>query len=263
MDLIESGDKVFVQERHEAILDLLKENRSLKVSDLVSRFKVSIETVRRDLEFLEKEGHLKRVHGGAVLDEVKSQELTFSVRETKNIYEKKEIAEIASRFVKEGQSIALDVSTTNTEFTKVLKTKFERLTVVTNSLPIAVELSDMPHYTIILAGGVLRNQELCTVGEMAESFISQFHVDTFFMSTSGISVTEGLSDYGIGEVQLKKRMLKSAQQCIVLADSSKFDVVSLLKVCDLNNIDGIVTDSQLKPAIAAKYRNIGIEITNH
>ncbi|PLR87803.1 DeoR/GlpR transcriptional regulator [Bacillus canaveralius] len=253
---------MLVHDRHEKIIELLGKNKSLKVSSVTSMFGVSTETVRRDLEYLEKEGYLRRVRGGAVLDDVNSKEMNFTFRETKNIDEKREIAEIAKRYVSEGQSIALDVSTTNTEFAKALKGEFQRLTVLTNSLVIANELAEMPHYTIIMPGGVLRNEELCMVGHMAGEFFKGFHIDTFFMSISGISLTEGLTDYGIGEYQVKMKMLESSRNCIVLADSSKFDVASLLKVCHFDRIDRIISDSKLTNKIFQKYAKEGIEIVN-
>jgi DeoR family fructose operon transcriptional repressor len=253
------GVFMFAKERYDKIIDLLKQDKAIKVSHLVEEFGVSIETIRRDLEHLEKMGRLKRVHGGAVLEENRN-ELTFTVRESKNIKSKKEIAEKATRFVTEGQSIAIDVSTTNTEFAKALKNKFERLTVLTNSMIIAEELSKMPEYTILFAGGILRNKELCTIGDYAEEFVSQFHIDTFFMSMSGISLTKGLTDYGVGEVQVKKKMLEVAGNCIVLADSSKFDVVSLAKVCDFNQISRIITDSNIDKNLLNNYLENGIEV---
>ncbi|MBE1445087.1 DeoR/GlpR family transcriptional regulator of sugar metabolism [Paenibacillus sp. OAS669] len=252
---------MFVQQRHQAIIQKINKEKSVVVSDLIEMFGVSFETVRRDLEFLEKEGFLKRVHGGAILADIdykKEQPLTF--RETKFVEEKKQLVELATRYVEEGQSIALDVSTTNTEFARALKRKFERLTIITNSLPIANELVEMPNYTIILTGGVLRNQERGVVGELAEAFVSQFHADLFFMSVSGISLEEGITDYGIGEIQLKKIMHKNAKRTIALADSSKFEVVSLIKVCAIDEVERIVTDSLIDPEIVEKYANSGISI---
>src|SRR5699024_9811535 len=99
----------------------------------------------------------------------------------------------------------------------------------------------MPDYSIIFAGGVLRNDELCTVGNFTEDFITQFHIDIFFMSVSGISLIKGLTDYGAGELQVKKKMKEIVQHKIVVADSSKFDVVSLLDVCPLYEVDRIIT----------------------
>ncbi|GGB45637.1 DeoR family transcriptional regulator [Virgibacillus dakarensis] len=251
---------MFAKERHKEIVKIVRKDKSVKVSQLMKYFNVSFETIRRDLEFLEKEGLLTRVHGGAVLEEVNNRELSFTVRESKYLKEKQEIAKKATDFVVEGQSIAMDVSTTNTEFAKKLKEKFTRLTVLTNSMTIANELSEMPDYTIIFAGGILRNQELCTVGDFTEDFITQFHIDTFFMSISGLSLTKGLTDYGAGELQVKKKMMDIAQHRIVLADSSKFDVVSLLKVCEFNQINRIITDSKINENVLEKYRNTGIEV---
>ncbi|MCS7458879.1 DeoR/GlpR family DNA-binding transcription regulator [Paenibacillus doosanensis] len=252
---------MFVQQRHQAILQKLHKEKSVVVSELIEMFGVSFETVRRDLEFLEKEGFLKRVHGGAIpaeIDYKKEQPLTF--RETKFVEEKRQLVELATRYVTEGQSIALDVSTTNTEFAKALKPKFERLTIITNSLPIANELVEMPHYTIILTGGVIRNEERGVIGDLAEAFVSQFHADLFFMSVSGISLEAGVTDFGIGEVQLKKLMHKNAKRTIALADSSKFEVVSLLKVCGIDEVERYVTDPLIDREIVERYKSHGLEI---
>lgn len=251
---------VFAKERHEEIAKQVRQDKSVKAVELMNYFQVSFETIRRDLLYLEKQGVLTRVHGGAVLEEVNSRELSFTVRESKHLQEKEEIAEKATNYVVEGQSIAMDVSTTNTAFAKALKRKFSRLTILTNSMTIARELSEMPDYTIIFAGGILRNQELCTIGDFTENFITQFHVDTFFMSISGVSLSKGLTDYGAGELQVKKKMMEIVQQKIVLADSSKFDIVSLLNACSIYEVDRIITDSNIQQNTINKYQDAGVKI---
>ncbi|MDT8719062.1 DeoR/GlpR transcriptional regulator [Clostridium sp. 19966] len=253
---------MLVQERHSKILEILDKDRSVKVSYLMQLFNVSIETVRRDLEYLEKEGYLKRVHGGAVLEKVGTNEVNFTVRETKNINEKAEIGELAARYVAEGQAIAMDVSTTNTEVAKAIKKKIKRLTVITNSLTVAEELSDMEEYTIILIGGVMKKEERCILGAMAEKFVEQFHIDITFASCSGISLSSGITDYGIGEVEIKKKMMLCAQQTIFVADSTKFGVVSLLDVCGFDKGNLIITDSKLNAKVKEKYTALGVEIIN-
>lgn len=253
---------MLAQDRYKKILELLEKDNSVKVSALTKLFNVSVETIRRDLEHLEGEGYLKRVHGGAVLEKIGSIEMNFSTREKEYQEQKLQIGEIASRFVKEGQSIALDVSTTNFELAKVLKKNFNKLNILTNSLSIAMELADMENYTIILSGGILRPQEYSLIGELAENNMGNFHVDTAFISISGISLREGLSDYGFGEVRVKRKMMQIAQEVIIVADSSKFDTVSLLKVCDFSDINMIITDADLKPGILEKYLKQGIEIVN-
>jgi DeoR family transcriptional regulator, fructose operon transcriptional repressor len=254
--------ELLVQDRYKKICDILERENSVKVTTLTNLFGVSVETIRRDLEYLEGEGLLKRVHGGAVLERINGLQSTFNCREDEYKEQKAEIGEIASRYIREGQSIAVDVSTTNYEVIKVLKQKFKKLTIITNSLSILNELADMEGYTVIALGGILRGDELSFIGAMAEENISKFHVDTAFISMSGISLREGLTDYGFGEVSIKKKMMKIAQENIVLADSSKFDVVSLLKVCDFNDINMIITDSSLKQSLHEKYQKNGIEVIN-
>jgi DeoR/GlpR family transcriptional regulator of sugar metabolism len=252
---------MFAQQRHQAIVKKLEREKSIKASELMELFGVSFETIRRDLEHLEGEGLLKRVHGGAVSKQLDyTREIPLTVRESAFLKEKNEIAEIASRYVTEGQSIALDVSTTNTEFAKLLKRKVERLTVITNSLPIANVLVDMPHYTIVLIGGVIRNAEQSLIGDLAEQFAARFHPDLFFMSMSGVTLEEGITDYGIGEIQVKKMMLNNAKRTIALADSSKFDCLSLTKICGATEVERFVTDSGIDREIVDRYRKHGIDI---
>ncbi|TMV52743.1 DeoR/GlpR transcriptional regulator [Paenibacillus mesophilus] len=252
---------MFAQQRHQAIVQKLEREKSIKASELMELFGVSFETIRRDLEHLEGEGLLKRVHGGAVSKQLDyAREIPLTVRELAFLKEKSELAEIASRYVTEGQSIALDVSTTNTEFAKHLKRKVERLTVITNSLPIANALIDMPHYTIVLIGGVIRNAEQSIIGDLAEQFAARFHPDLFFMSMSGVTLEEGITDYGLGEIQVKKTMLNNAKRTIALADSSKFDCLSLTKICGANEVERFVTDPGIDREIVDKYRKRGIEV---
>ncbi|WP_409342042.1 DeoR/GlpR family DNA-binding transcription regulator [Paenibacillus sp. MBLB4367] len=254
---------MFAQERHKAIVRKLQREQSVKASELVELFEVSTETIRRDLEHLECEGLLKRVHGGAVAAEPGlGEEIPYAEREIEQLEEKNELAEIAVTYVSEDDSIALDASTTNERFAKALKSRVERLTVVTNSLRILNELIDMPHYRIILAGGLVRSDERSIVGDMAEAFISQFHVDTFFMSMGGVSLAKGITSYGIGEVSLQKAMHRNAQKTIALGASSKFDTVSLLKVCDCAEVECFVTDSKINKDIVRAYGEHGIEIVH-
>ncbi|WP_066495193.1 DeoR/GlpR family DNA-binding transcription regulator [Abyssisolibacter fermentans] len=253
---------MLAQERYEKILNIIEEDGSVKVSMLTKLFNVSIETIRRDLDYLEKEGYLKKVYGGAVLEKVSMKQLARQTREKENIEEKKEIADIAVRFISEGQSIAMNASTTNLEIAKVLKLKCKKLTVITNSLLIASELADMDKYTIILTGGIFRKEEFSLVGGLAKNNISEFNVDTAFISVSGVSLYAGITDYDIDELQIQKQMINISQQVIVLADSSKIDTRSLLKVEDLNKINMIITDSTLKKNILQKYNQNGIEIIN-
>ncbi|MEV5029423.1 DeoR/GlpR transcriptional regulator [Paenibacillus sp. LPE1-1-1.1] len=252
---------MFVQQRHQLIIQKINTDKSIRASELMETFGVSFETIRRDLEHLENAGYLQRVHGGAILKQLDySTEIPLPIRESIYLTEKTELSQLAVRYVTEGMSIALDVSTTNTLIAKALKTKFDKLTIITNSLPIVNELIDMPGYTLVMIGGVIRQEEQSIIGDLAEEFASRFHADLFFMSMSGVTLEEGITDNAIGEVQVKKIMQAKAKRTIALADSSKFDQVSLLKVCGCAEVERFVTDSKIDRDVVARYKQSGIEI---
>ncbi|WP_364151524.1 DeoR/GlpR family DNA-binding transcription regulator [Paenibacillus sp. LPE1-1-1.1] len=250
-----------MQQRHQLIIQKINTDKSIRASELMETFGVSFETIRRDLEHLENAGYLQRVHGGAILKQLDySTEIPLPIRESIYLTEKTELSQLAVRYVTEGMSIALDVSTTNTLIAKALKTKFDKLTIITNSLPIVNELIDMPGYTLVMIGGVIRQEEQSIIGDLAEEFASRFHADLFFMSMSGVTLEEGITDNAIGEVQVKKIMQAKAKRTIALADSSKFDQVSLLKVCGCAEVERFVTDSKIDRDVVARYKQSGIEI---
>lgn len=249
------------QERKNKILEILKDKQSFKTSDFIEAFNVSNETIRRDLEDLEQNKKLIRVHGGAIpTSDFPVQELNFIKRSTIYIEEKHEIAETVLPFINEEDYLALDVSTTNSEIAKKLVTNFDKLTILTNSIEIMTILSQKPNFTVIVPGGVLRNEELAIVGELAETGVSQFNIHLFLMSISGISLQSGLSDYGIGEVELKKKILKNSKHTLVVADHSKFKQVAFQKVCNLDQVNGIITDSKVDSSIEQLFREYHIDI---
>lgn len=250
------------QERQEKIMGLLQDKRSVKASELSKYFGVSIETIRRDLDYLKKEGQLTKVYGGAILEKVVAQEQNLILRASTNHALKQEIARIACRFVEEGQSIAMDSSTTNLEIAKMLKKNFDRLTVITNGIDIAMELRDKEHFNTVLTGGTLRVGEVCLVGGLAEEFLDKFHIDKVFASVSGISISNGFTDYGLGEYHVKMKMIERAREVIVPADSSKFDVISLIKVGNLDLCNFIITDSRLNENVLQKYQENKVRIVN-
>lgn len=250
------------EERYEVITKLIEKNKIVKVPELIKIFNVSVETVRRDLEYLEKEGYLKRVYGGAVFEKVSDSESILTKRQIEHVDEKMYIASLAVQHVNDGQSIIIDMGTTTLEFAKELKNKVKKLTVITNSMIIAKELSDMDDYTIILTGGVLRKDEFSLSGYMTERLIEEFHIDVAFLTVGGISIEAGITDYDMNEVQVKKKMIKSAEQVIVLADSSKFNVKTLINVCGFKDINLIITDNIIKNYTLIKYVNEGIQVIN-
>lgn len=255
---------MLANDRHNKILEMLERDGSVRNSKLVTIFEVSLETVRRDLDFLEKQGLLQKVHGGAILNSKNKENAnqTYIVRETKNIEEKREIATLALKFINENETIALNSSTTSIEIARLIKDKFTSLTVVTNSLRIAEELADKKGINLILAGGIYNKNEFAFLGEITERFLNEFIVDKAFVSVGGISLKRGITDFLIDEVIVERKMIKIAEEAIILADSSKIGSNSLIKVCDTEEVDFIITDSKFKDEDKEIYLQNGIKIIN-
>lgn len=253
---------MLANDRYNVILDFLEKEGSIKTSKIVELLGVSLETARRDLDYLEKQGSLQKVHGGAILKNREENTMTYSLRETKNTEEKKELANIALKYINEGETIALNSSTTNIEIARLIKNRYSSLTVVTNSLRIAEELADVKGINLILAGGIYNQNEFAFLGEITERFLGNFLVDKSFISVGGISLKRGITDFLMDEILVERKMIEIGEQAIILADSSKIDTNSLIKICDMKDIDFIITDSRLDEKIKEKYIEQNIKIVN-
>lgn len=250
---------MFAHERYEIILELLYRNKVVKAAELAERFKVSIETIRRDLEYLEKQGNLQRVYGGAALNKHIGVEIEYSSRETRNLDEKKEIGKKAAELIENGDTVILDLGTTCLEVARNLRNR-ENLTVITNSIKIATELVDVIGIRVFLMGGLIRGKELASSGFLTENGLKQFNVDKAIISVGGITIDNGITDYHVEEAQARKVMIDAAEQVIAVTDYSKFGSRAFIKVCDLNSIDTIVTDWQTPMGIIKNYENEGMNM---
>ncbi len=237
------------QQRHDIILSILAETGNVHTADLVKRMDVSSETIRKDLDYLEKSGQLTRVHGGAIPTSDKEPTMnpgyiTLSTRKTQNVEQKKAIVQYAVSMVEENQVIALDYGSTSQLMVMALKERFQKLSIITNSIQNALLLSDVPGFTIILVGGVLNKDEYTIVNPLI-SLEDTFHIDTYFMSASGIDPVIGCTDLGFSEATVQNQMRHAARRTVVYADSSKFGRASLVRVCPLEEVDCIITDRGL------------------
>jgi DeoR/GlpR family transcriptional regulator of sugar metabolism len=229
-------------ERRNKILAILQKESRVVVGDLSKAFNVTEETIRRDLEKLEKEGFAKKAYGGAIINENVNVDLPFMVRKTANVSNKQEIAEMIASLIQDGDHIMMDASSTAVYIAKQLKNK-KNLTIITNSVEILIELSDVTGWKVLSTGGVLKEGSLSLVGHQAEKMISSFHVDKTIISCKGLDTEKGISDSNELEAHIKKLMIDSANVKILAADSTKFDKQSFTKICDLSEIDMIVTDA--------------------
>ncbi len=230
-------------ERRNLILEKLQAEKRVVVSELSQLYNVSEETIRRDLDKLEKEGLAIKSYGGAVINEDISIDLPFNVRKNQNVSGKQKMAEIVASMVHDGDHIFLDASTTAVFVAKALKER-ERLTVITNSMEILLELSDVSGWNIISTGGVMKEGYLAFLGSRTEESIRSYFVDKVIFSCKALD-----KDWGIMESQeafgsTKKAMMSSGKEKILVIDSTKFDQTAFSVAGKLRDVDIVVTDRE-------------------
>lgn len=249
-----------LQERRNKIMEILREDGIVKVSELMKLFDVSIETIRRDLEYLEEHGMLGRVYGGAVPVQPRATEPSYQTREIKHFKEKKAIGERAVELVKDEDVIAVDIGTTTLEFAKALVGK-RRVTVITNSMKIAMVLSEDADIRVLMVGGeVRRGGGFSVSGFLADNDMGHFITDKYFIGVGGLSLSKGITDYHLEESNLRRIVIKNTQKVIALADYSKIGAVAMNKICGLDQVDTLVTDSNVESFVVEGLRDNNVEV---
>lgn len=246
------------QDRRNQIIDLVTQQRTVKNTELMERFGISIETVRRDLKHLEQQGYLKCVYGGAVLNSSLGNEPEYAQRVKNRFREKTAIAAAAARLVKPGDSVYLGVGTTVESMAQYLK-NFKELTVFTNALRTAIALSECSGCSVFLSGGQLRAKELTLSGFPSEENFDHFNVDKAFVGIGGIA-GDHVTDFHLGEARLHNRLIQNARQAIVLADSGKLGVRAMTNICTLKDIDIVITDSGATKQQIRELEQAGVQV---
>ena len=250
---------MFVEQRREKILNLLSENYIVTVAELADKFGVSLATIRTDLNRLDQEGKITRTHGGAVLKQEKvsrNVDHSYQIRATLNIEEKHQIAENAIKYLKDGQCIFFDASSTCYELAKVLFESSLRITCITNGLEAAILLKENPRITVLIVGGMVRGSSNAVEGLMGIDMLKNFNIDIFFLGSSGISLINGITDFNIYEMELKQRVIEMTDKVIALMDYTKFDTSSNIRLVNLEDVDLIITNKALPQAAAKKYQKV-------
>jgi DeoR/GlpR family transcriptional regulator of sugar metabolism len=248
-------------ERRHSLLELLRKQPGLRVPELAEALGVSEGTVRNDLNALDQQGRLTRVHGGAVLNEpALFQSNSFLFRFQKNAAAKQAIARQAAALVNNGDSLMLDASSTCYYFARALS-EHKRLRVITNGFEVARELAQNSSNTVILIGGVVSYESSSVTGLLSEQIISELHIQKAFFSCSGFSLERGMTEVHLGEAQIKQKAIKSSQQVIALIDSSKFGKDDLTSFARPEQITCLITDAGLPPEWVAILTAAGIDFT--
>ena len=223
-------------ERRSAILSKLVVEGKVLVSDLSREFGVTEETIRRDLEKLDKDGLVHKTYGGAVKAENINLDLPFQVRKQKNVEMKQQIAAKIASTINDGAYLMLDSSTTALCVIKHIMNRKD-ITIITNSIEILIELCNKPDWNIISTGGTLKEGGLSLVGYQAEKMLAGFHVDMAICSCKGLDAEVGVTDSNERDSAVKTAMFQSAKKRVLAVDSTKFDKASFVKVCDLSFVD--------------------------
>jgi DeoR/GlpR family transcriptional regulator of sugar metabolism len=255
---MESSDRreVFARERQQHIARIVEEHGRARVTDLAERFAVSEVTIRKDLRVLETEERVVRAHGGALAPSRSRPERSFDVRERLQRAQKERIGAAAAALVIDGESIALDASTTALAMARHLKARggWAHLTVITNGLRIASELAGHAGITVAMPGGFVRWEALSLVGPLGAGLLEKVNIQKAFMGASGITLETGLSDATEEEAQIKRLIVAAASEVVAVIDHTKWGRSAFATFCSTDRLTGIVTDEEAPAAMAAAFR---------
>ncbi len=246
-------------ERLGAILERLSANGSVNVGEIAAALDVSAATIRRDLRLLESQRLLGRTHGGAVPQGV-LYELPLRYRSARQPQQKLRIAREAATRVLEGWAIGLTGGTTTTEVARVLVDR-QQLTIVTNALNIASELAVRPNLKLVVTGGVARAESYELVGPLAEASLEGLNLDMVFLAVDGISPRAGLTTHHEIEAHTNRALIDRARQVTVVADSSKIGNVAFARICELADVDELITDDEADHDALASLEEAGVRVT--
>jgi len=248
------------EERRRAIVEMLNREGRVLVQDLAKHFSTSQVTIRKDLEALHGHGLIHRTHGGALpAREGALEDPTLREKEKLHRREKLRIAELAAGMVQEGQVVILDSGTTTTGIARALRT-FQNLTIVTNAVNIAAELSGSP-VEVILTGGTLRKNSFSLVGPIAEETLRRLNADLLFLGVDGFDVHYGLSTPNLLEAKVNRTMVEVAKRTVAVCDSSKFGRRSLSLIAPPSALQEVITDRGIPKSDLRALKKAGIEVT--
>lgn len=246
-------------ERRNIIIQRLNDEGKILVTPLAEEFNVTEETIRRDIEKLENEGLATKTYGGAISTSVKSRDLPFVIRKHTNVNQKQKIAMKVAEMINDGDQIMLDASTTSIYVARQIK-KLNNITLITNSVEILLELADKTGWTILSTGGSLKEGSYSLSGSSAEKMIRDHHVDLAVCSAKGIDMNMGITDSNEKDAEMKKAIFNAANKRILALDSTKFDKISFIKVCDTRDVDVIVTDKEPTATWKNELKNKRVEL---
>jgi DeoR family transcriptional regulator of aga operon len=252
------------QQRFHAILSGLQENGSVAVDDLSSQLGVSVVTIRRDLDLLEQQGLLRRTHGGAIsieplFYEPFKKDRSFQAQVERLADEKRRIGRAAAALINPGETIAITPGTTTAEIIRGLPLG-GKVTVVTNTVNIAMELSKRKDVNVFVTGGHLRGEWFSLVGPTGSRSLENMLIHTMFVGADGIDAQSGLSCFSSDEAELNATMIRHARRHVAVVDHTKFGVIANWRICEASTIQKLITDKGATNEMIAPFQKMGIEV---
>lgn len=249
---------MFQIERQEQILEYINQAQKANTTELARKFNVSKVTIRRDIEALAASGLIVKTHGGAVATNTSLiHEIPYSYKAERNQSAKKSIGIAASRYINDGDIIILDSGSTTLEIAKNITQK--NITVVTDDIKIAMELSGKSNVTVIVCGGTLSDPVYTLTGNVAVDFFSRLHVNKVFLGCDAVDLDFGISNRTYGEVYIKTAMIEAADEIIMVTDNSKLDRKVFCHLCDISVIDKLIIN-QIDERNRRGFLEKGVEI---
>lgn len=246
--------------RQEKMVELVKDKGFVTTDELCNLLSASQATVRRDIATLDSQGRIHKTHGGAMSSaKFSMDDMPMPLRWHIQREEKARIATAALELILEGDSIFLDSGTTTFELAAKLSA-IRNLTILTNDINIAYEISKNSSNNLIVTGGIRKKSSATLMGVFAEQMLSQLHVDKAFLSVDAVDVKSGLMDYNMDEIPIKRRMIENSRMRIVLCDHTKFSNKAFMSICGLDIIDMIITGAELDSEIAEAIKEAGANL---
>jgi DeoR/GlpR family transcriptional regulator of sugar metabolism len=251
---------MIAEERRALLIEKLREDGYIQVTEIADELEISSATIRRDLTQLEDEGYCMRTRGGAVRSSQSTTlELPYELKKQKFVIEKDKIAREAVKLIENGDTLILDSGSTTYALAQLLKDK-QRLTIVTNDLQIAISLAANANIHLVCTGGISRPNVFTLQGTDVVEFIKKLKVDKTFLGADAIHNDGSIGNVNIEEVAIKQAMINAASTVILLADSSKFELMGFAKVCDLKDIHILITDSNYPKPIQTLLKESGTKL---
>ncbi|WP_329742907.1 transcriptional repressor AgaR [Dyella sp. A6] len=255
--------RLLVEERRRLIAELVAKQGRATVEELANEFGTSAVTIRADLETLARQGLVARSHGGALpVHTPVSNDTPLSIKETRRHAQKVRIGQAAARLIRDGETIILDSGSTTAEIARQIRQmKLESLTVITNALNVALELSGLPNVRVMMLGGMLRQTSYSLVGPDAEQALGKLSADRLFLGVDGLDPAVGVTTPDPLEASLNALMIRVSRETVAVLDASKLGQRSLSVITPVNQLHQVITDASAPDEMIETLRGAGVEVT--